>query len=103
MHIQITISNDDSNKSVGSALARLERSTLPVHKDTRTVVLRILKIIKPVKCVIHRYDDYVVPPKEGELHRRYTKYKKDKSDPIVWSVDIDRPRGQRGFPLLWDA
>ena len=55
-----------SNKFVlGSALARFERSTFPEHKGTRTVVLRFLKIILPLKCVIPLYDGYVVPSKEG--------------------------------------
>jgi hypothetical protein len=34
---------------VGSALARFELSTLPDHEGTRTIVLRFLKIITPVK------------------------------------------------------
>ena len=44
--------HNDSNKSVGSALARFERSSLPDHKSTRTVMLRFLKIVAPVKCVM---------------------------------------------------
>ena len=55
VHIQITILINDSNKSVGSALARFERSSLPDHKSTRTVMLRFLKIVAPVKCVLWSY------------------------------------------------
>ena len=55
---------DDSNKSVGCALVRFERSTLADHKGTSTVVLRFLKIIVPVKCVISLYDGNIVPPEE---------------------------------------
>jgi len=64
----------------GSALARFERSTLPEHKGTRTIVLRFLKIITPVKCVIPLdvHDDYMYYPKEGELHRRVSKYRTKK-------------------------
>ena len=47
--------HNDSNKSVGSALARFERSSLPDHKSTRTVMLRFLKIVAPVKCVLWSY------------------------------------------------
>jgi hypothetical protein len=112
VHTQITISQysktDDSNESVGSALARFERSTLPAHKGTRTVVLRILKIITPVKCVVSLYDGYIVSPEEGKLHRRskYLRYAKT-LDPPVWSfnIDLDKPNVmlRRGLRLLWDT
>ena len=97
VHTQITISRysytDYSHKFVGSALVRFERSTLPEHKDTRTVVLRFLKIITPVKCVIPQYDNYIRCPKEGELCRKKHH---------VWSINIDKPSTmQRGLQLLW--
>jgi hypothetical protein len=80
---------------VGSALARLERSD---HNGTRTIVLRFLKIITPVKCVIPLYDGCVYCPEEGELHRRNSnRY----SDHHVWSMNIDKPSPmQRGLQLL---
>ena len=108
MHIQITIfqlfHNDDSNESLGSALARFERSTLEEHEGTRTVVLRFLEIITPVKCVMPLYDGYIGQPTEGELYRRShhnTTIIKDD----VWSVNIDKPRRgiKHGLLLLWDA
>ena len=88
--------------SVGCALVRFERSTLPEHKGTRTVVLRFLKMITSVKleCVIPLYDGYIVPPEEGELHRRYRKSSALK--PLVWSVDIDKSFALRSLQLLWD-
>ena len=96
-----------SNKFVGSALARFERSTHPDHKGTRTVVLRFLKINTPVKCVIPFYDGYIRQPKEGELLRRFTSDSKearmDKLNPPVWSVDIDKSAFLRGLQLLWDT
>ena len=100
--IQITLSIDDFNKSVGRALVRFERSTLPHHKGTRTVVLRFLKIITPVKCVVPHYDDYLVPPKEGELYRRSRKAV-DMLNPPAWSANIDKRAALRGLQLLWDA
>jgi hypothetical protein len=105
VHTQITISYIDySHEFVGSALVRFERSTLPDHEGTRTVVLRFLKIITPVKCVVPLYDEYVYCPREGELHRRTGK---DKINRGVWSVNIDifkknSPR-TRGLQSLWDA
>ena len=97
-----------SNEFVGSALARFERSTLPDHEGTRTVVLRFLKIITPVKCVTPNYDGYIGEPKEGELYRRARKRKFNQ--PPVWSLNIDKParlslsfRKNRSLRLLWDA
>ena len=87
----------------GSALARFERSTFPEHKGTRTVVLRFLKIIKPVKCLIPFYDGYIVQPEEGELYRRLHPFKTDQ----LWSANIDEKGRQKfivqGLQLLWDA
>jgi hypothetical protein len=83
-------------------LAQFERSTLRRHEGTRTLVLRILKIITPVKCVIPLYDGYIVQPKEGELHRRYLR---KKVELVVWSLNIDKSKSvmKRGFRSLWDA
>ena len=126
MHIYITISIDCSHESVGSALARFERSTLQEHNGTRTVVLRFLKIITPVECVVPSHDNYVCYPKEGELHRRGFK-RGSKTDHRVWSVNLDRDKSKdkdkdkdkfaidseaptnldkrllRGLRLLWDT
>ena len=73
---------------VGSALARFERSTLLRHKGTRAVVLRFLKIITPLKCVIPHYDGYICCPEEGKLHQRPRK-NACKIDQSVWGVNID--------------
>ena len=93
--------NDDSHASIGSVLARFERSTLPEHAGTRTIVLRFLKIITPVKCVMPHYDNYIAFPKEGELYQRT---RKRTSYWQVWSVNVDQPKPMaRIFRLLWDA
>ena len=105
VHIQTCIPSrysciDCFHEFIGSALVRFERSTLPEHEGARTVVLRLLKIITPVKCVIPLYDGYISCPKEGELHRRGRK---------VWSVNIDTGRWKgpqsiiTSFQLLWNA
>ena len=91
-------------------MARFERSTLPEHNGTRTVVVRFLKIITPVECVIPDYDGRICCPKEGELHQRFG----HKKTPKVWCVNIDKaespvgplPKGfriRRGLRLIWDA
>ena len=91
--------------TLGSALARFERSTLPDHKGTRTVVLRFLKMVTPVKCVIPLYDGYVCFPTEGELHRRtFTDSVKRRNQ--VWNLNIDNCKSKvikRGLQLLWDT
>jgi hypothetical protein len=86
-------------------LARFERSTLRCHKGTRTLVLRYLKIITPVKCVIPLYDGRIVPPKEGQLHRRFPVKLNVDLDRLVWSVNIDNLKScmAQSFRLLWDA
>jgi hypothetical protein len=70
-------------------------------------VLRILKMITPVKCVIPRYDGFILRPEEGELHRRYPKESNVVLDqlPVAWSVNIDKSEHiiARGLRLLWDA
>jgi hypothetical protein len=85
-------------------LVRFERSTLECHEGTRTLVLRYLKIITPVKCVIPLYDGYIAPPKEGELHRGSRINSKDKKGQQVWSVDVDKSKIMvQSLRLLWDA
>ena len=90
------------NEFVGSALFRFERSTLPDHKGTRTVVLRFLKIITPVKCLIPNYDGSIVQPEEGELYQRIPR---GKTVPIARSVNIDRKTSfiAHSLQLLWDV
>ena len=55
---------------IGSASARFGtfngESTLIDHKGRRTVVLRFLKVIRPVKCLIPFSDGCTSCPKEGE-------------------------------------
>ena len=83
-------------------MVRFERSTHPDHKGTRTVVLRFLKIITPIRCVVPNYDGRLMPPKEGELYQRYPIYSENAADK-VWSLDIDKARVlARGLRLLWD-
>ena len=87
-------------------MARFERSTLPEHKGTRTVVLRFLKIITPLSCVIPNYDEYMPRPVGGELHQRASRFAYR-----VWNINIDKPGPKsvcqpytiRSLQLLWDA
>jgi hypothetical protein len=68
-------------------------------------VLRYLKIITPVECVIPLYDGRIMPPKDGELHRSLPVESTVELDRLVWSVNVDNPGcpATRSFRLLWDA
>jgi hypothetical protein len=68
-------------------------------------VLRYLKIITPVKCVIPFYDGHIVQPEEGKLHRRTPRKTTVELDRLVWSVNVDKPRSltAQSLRLLWDA
>ena len=67
-------------------------------------MLRILKIITSLKCVIPVYDGFTAQPKEGELYRRSRSIVNKLGHP-VWSVNIDNPKGRfvRALQLLWDV
>ncbi|OBZ74662.1 hypothetical protein A0H81_05058 [Grifola frondosa] len=49
----------------GAGLCCFERSTLPQHRGTRTVVFRVVKIVEPVRLRFPEYDGYVSEPREG--------------------------------------
>jgi hypothetical protein len=68
-------------------------------------VLRYLKIITPVKCVIPLYDGCIVPPNEGELQRKFAVKSTVELDRLVWSINVDKPKSRtaQGLRLLWDA
>lgn len=59
---------------IGSSLVCFEHSTLPEHSHKPTLVLRVLKIIDPVECIIPGYDGHVPKPVEGSLVYRHGKH-----------------------------
>lgn len=65
----------------GSALCCFERSPLPEHDGTRTIVLRINKILKPVTVNIPNYNGPVQKPTEGGLIYR---------GQVPWWCDVDK-------------
>ncbi|KAF5376475.1 hypothetical protein D9615_008623 [Tricholomella constricta] len=70
----------------GRLLLRFERSTLPEHAGSDVVVIRVLKILEPLKVVIPMYDMAVPMPCEGELLQiRY----RNKNRP--YSMDLNNP------------
>ncbi|TFK39067.1 hypothetical protein BDQ12DRAFT_89890 [Crucibulum laeve] len=68
----------------GAGMVRLERSTLPEHAGTHTLVMRVLQIVQPVQCTVKDYDEKVQRPTEGEL---VTRTYKNVVRP--WSVRLD--------------
>ena len=53
--------------SPGTLRLQFERSNLPQHAGTRTVVIRVLSEVHPVECVHPDYDGWVRKPQVGEL------------------------------------
>ncbi|TFK45330.1 hypothetical protein OE88DRAFT_1669349 [Heliocybe sulcata] len=75
----------------GRALVQFERSTLPEHKGTRTVVLRILKVmLKSDGC-----DDAYWTPESQEEALDMTGIHQH-----AWSLNVDQAR-QSGKPYSW--
>ena len=68
---------------LGEVLARFERSKLPEHVNTRILVLRILELKTPIKCVIPMYDHFVTLPTAGKLMSKGKR---------VWSINLDKPQ-----------
>jgi hypothetical protein len=71
--------------SPGSVLCCFERSDLPLHRGTRTIVIRILKIVSPIQSLIP--NGPLVWPTEGDL---IMKKSSGNIMPSPWSVDIDK-------------
>lgn len=74
-----------------------EQSTLPLHKGTRTLVMRVKKLTSPVKTVIPGYDGWVSKPQEGQLvmHRTH-----GRREPEPWSVDVDEVEEMAALQVL---
>ncbi|KAG6901137.1 hypothetical protein C0995_016579 [Termitomyces sp. Mi166 len=51
----------------GQIVVRFERSTLPEHAGGNFVVIRVLKILDPVKPVDPHYDNFIEVPRVGGL------------------------------------
>ncbi|KAF8347386.1 hypothetical protein F5887DRAFT_1172479 [Amanita rubescens] len=54
----------------GSGVVQLERYVRPRRPEEEAVVLRVLKIVEPVKDLIEDYDGHVQRPTEGALIKR---------------------------------
>ncbi|TFK46194.1 hypothetical protein OE88DRAFT_1668055 [Heliocybe sulcata] len=90
----------------GRTLVQFERSTLPEHKGTRTVVLRIVKIIELTKSEDPDEAFGMPEPKKGDL----VMMRKPGRHWTPWSVDVDRPQpgsespgpSSRALAILFD-
>lgn len=84
-------------------MVRFERSTLPEHANTRTIVLRFLECLSPVRCAINDYDSYISLPTSGDLLSGH--YQKGKGSLRPWSTNLDIRKGKttRMFSLLWPS
>lgn len=69
----------------GAVLARFEKSKLPEHMHEHVVVIRVLDILSPIKCVIPDYDFDVQMPDVGQLiTKRHSLF----GDYHPWSINI---------------
>ncbi|TFY73994.1 hypothetical protein EWM64_g10018, partial [Hericium alpestre] len=82
--------------AAGSALCRLERSTLPQHAGRRIMIMRLLKIVRPAKLPSRSAPTCNVSvPAEGELF---------KFGQRMWYRDVDKPgKSAETLRLLYDA
>ncbi|GLB43324.1 hypothetical protein LshimejAT787_1302250 [Lyophyllum shimeji] len=71
----------------GRVLLRFERSTLPEHDGTNTLVIRVLKVLEPIKCRIPGYDMRLPIPEAGKLVETYKAGRKL----TVYAVDLAKP------------
>ncbi|KAK7028359.1 hypothetical protein R3P38DRAFT_2703968 [Favolaschia claudopus] len=87
----------------GSALAHFERSTLPEHAGSRTVVMRIVKMLSPPICVDASYDGRLPVPTEGEIFRRFMgKGTKPRLQPWFCDVDADQSDSAAALRMLFE-
>jgi hypothetical protein len=59
-----------------------------VHRGTRTLIIRILKIVSPIQRMIPDYDGFITCPTEGDLvmQRGYQSYAKPRA------IDVDNEK-----------
>ena len=88
----------DQSPYSGSLLARFE----PSGESNRTIVLRFLEELSPVRSLLPSYDGYIEKPSPNLLFSKQFYGK-----PRPWSVDLDiDDKGKlaiQGLNLLWDA
>ncbi|KAF8884625.1 hypothetical protein BD779DRAFT_1536154 [Infundibulicybe gibba] len=85
----------------GSAMARFEPSPFPEDKGKQKVVIRILRILEPVRHLTEGYDGFVAEPMEGHLiSRRRRKTPVDSNDFRASSWSLLKPplAGLRTLP-----
>ncbi|KAJ7652379.1 hypothetical protein DFH06DRAFT_1205992 [Mycena polygramma] len=84
----------------GTALAHFEASTRPEFAGRRVIHLRIVKIIKPVKCTLDGFEGRMIEPKDGEL----LTLSRRGMTPEPWACDLDREtRRAVALRALWDS
>ena len=96
-------------------MCAFEQSTLPEHAGKRVVVIRVLRVLEPVRLrtfvppeggtLALDVKDWAVPPemepREGELVRSLTRMEGFR----VWSIDMENPglkQFAEGLEVLYD-
>ncbi|KAG5638633.1 hypothetical protein H0H81_011352 [Sphagnurus paluster] len=73
----------------GRMQVRFERSPLPEHVGTNTVVLRILKITEPIQALSPIAATCIKMPREGAL---FTYINRRMREECIFSLDLDNPK-----------
>lgn len=77
----------------GTVACRFERSTLKRHAGKRVLLLRVLKVVEPVRCVEPGYDGHIQQPLEGAFMCR-------RGIPV--GINVDHKRGVDGLRMLYE-
>jgi len=81
----------------GRVLCRFERSSLPIHADSPTLLVRIVDIVEPIQCRVPDYDGYVEKPVKGALIS-------NGGSPAAIVINEVMPKSDReGLQLLYDS
>ncbi|KAG5638226.1 hypothetical protein H0H81_001227 [Sphagnurus paluster] len=69
----------------GRIQLRFERSSLEEHKGTNTIVLRVLKIVEPIRALHPNSEQYIPIPREGQLFQR----RRRTGELYTYGLDLD--------------
>ncbi|KDR78122.1 hypothetical protein GALMADRAFT_1302372 [Galerina marginata CBS 339.88] len=80
----------------GRILVKLEWSTLVAHSKNPTLVLRVLDVLTPVRCVVEGgYDEFMAPPTPGQLIAKKRSRSKNYNP---WTLRLDvRSKSKRSI------
>ncbi|KAG6856860.1 hypothetical protein H0H87_012677 [Tephrocybe sp. NHM501043] len=100
MQLQKLFVDQREGGKLGRLLLRFERSRLPDDVGTNTAVLRVLKILDPIKLSIPGYDAHIPLPEAGSL---LLKQKYSRTLVCSWDLDDGRDHVASALKILPSA